>query len=281
MNFDLSLPSVLFFLGVVTIFLYSKFEGKIASLFEEREFRVRDIALLVLMMGIMVSVVVFVPQMALMIVFLSVYSLLTFTFTYVVFPRWYVAILTPAAFLTLYFLLKETVLWSLYLLNFFAMVFAVLITIYLGKLFTWKATTAFAALLTGMDIVQVLLTRHMVTSYKKLSQLQLPIAIRVPAFPPIMRGDNLLFIGLGLGDLFFAGLLGLQAFRRFGVKTAIVSLVAISASFMLFEMAMLNYGWGSFPGTLMILCGWLPVVVASELQRKAGHENPARISQTL
>jgi len=220
-----------------------------------------------LVMGAMVSVVVFVPQIALMVAFLFVYSLLTFTFTYVFFPKWYVAILAPAAFLTLYFLLKETAVWSLYLLNFFALVFAVLITIYLGKLFTWKATAAFAGLLTSMDIVQVLLTRHMVTSYQKLSQLQLPIAIRIPTFPPIIVEGNLLFIGLGLGDLFFAGLLGLQTFRRFGLKTALISLLAMSISFMLFEIAILNYKWGSFPGTLMILCGWLPVIVVRELRK--------------
>lgn len=281
MIFDLSLPSVLFLLGMLSILLYSKFERRITSLLEEREFHVRDAALLVLAMGTMVSVVVFVPQIALMVVFLSVYSLITFIFTYVVLQKWYVAILTPTAFLALYFLLKETAAWGFYLLNLFAMVFAVLITIYLGKLFTWKVTAAFAALLTSMDVVQVLLTRHMVTTYQKLSQLQLPIAVRVPVFPLVLVGNNLLFMGLGVGDLFFAGLLGLQAFRRFGMRTAVVSLTAVSVSFALFEIAILNYGLGSFPGTLMILCGWLPMVAAEELRRKLRPVIRRRISQTL
>jgi len=73
-------------------------------------------------------------------------------------------------------------------------------------------------------------------------------------------GSNVLFMSLGLGDFFFAGILATQTFKKFGKRTAVLSVLTMSVSFAVFEAFLLNYRWGAFPGTLMIICGWLPVV---------------------
>ena len=82
MNFDVLMPSILFAVTVVALFLESKAERKLKSTVEEREFKNRDVLLLILVIGIGVSVVVFVPQMAILAIFLFSYSSLLFTVSY-------------------------------------------------------------------------------------------------------------------------------------------------------------------------------------------------------
>jgi hypothetical protein len=44
----------------------------------------------------------------------------------------------------------------------------------------------------------------------------------------------------------------------------------MSVSFAVFEVLLMNSQLGAFPGTLMIICGWLPVVAWKMLaERKA------------
>ena len=69
MPFDIVMPSVIFLLTTITIFLYSKYERKFKTLLEEKELRIRDIALLVIAMGTMITVIVFIPSAALLVVF--------------------------------------------------------------------------------------------------------------------------------------------------------------------------------------------------------------------
>ena len=71
---------------------------------------------------------------------------------------------------------------------------------------------------------------------------------------------------LGLGDFFFAGILGTQTWKKFGKKTAVLSLLTICISFALFELILLNpelrnvLPVSALPATLPIVLGWLPVV---------------------
>jgi hypothetical protein len=323
MDFDITMPLALFAVTAVAMFLNKHVEGKLKTTLEEKEFRTRDAVLFVAMISIAVSVIVFIPQMAIMTVFLFSYSALLFTFSYLfsnmskrkaqlfclVFgvaglaagtvallspladslmfyggwalyglaafaffavlyeqkragakERWYLAVLPPILFVLLYLVYNGTILWFPYLLNVYAVMFAVLITLYLGALFSWKNVFIFAGLLTVMDIILVLFTGVMVTAAKQVSGLGLPVLVSLPTLPLVITERGLQYMSLGLGDFFFAGILATQTYKKFGKKTAVLSAVTMSLSFAIFETFLLNYGWGAFPGTLMIICGWLPII---------------------
>jgi hypothetical protein len=176
--------------------------------------------------------------------------------------RWYLAVLPPVLFLIVYFLFMfEPVPWvSLVLLDASGIVFAVLITLYLSSLFSWKSVFIFAALLTVMDIILVLFTGVMVTAATHVAGLGLPVLISLPTVPVIVTADGIRFLALGLGDFFFAGTLATQTYKKFGKRIAIISAVTMTVSFGAFEAFLLSTEFGAFPGTLMIILGWLPVV---------------------
>jgi hypothetical protein len=198
---------------------------------------------------------------------LTAYGLAAFAFFAVVYEqkrtetkeRWYLAVLPPALFILLYLVYVQTPLWFPYLLDAYGVIFAVLITLYLGSLFTWKNVFIFAGLLTVMDIVLVLFTGVMVTAAKQVAGLGLPVLISLPTVPLVATEWGLQYMSLGLGDFFFAGILATQTLKEFGRRTAVLSTVTMSLSFAIFEAFLMNYQWGAFPGTLMIICGWLPV----------------------
>ncbi len=82
MRFDILMPAILFIVTVAALFLSKRAEPKLKATVEEREFGYRDIALLVGMIAVAVSVIVFIPQFAITAVFLFSYSSLLFTVTY-------------------------------------------------------------------------------------------------------------------------------------------------------------------------------------------------------
>lgn len=337
MNFDIAMPFTLLIVTLASMFLDERIKGKLTGAFEEREFRAKDAVLLVAAMSVAISLIVFIPQMAIMTVFLFSYSLLLFMFTYIfsdvekgkaqllflVFAaitlagaaisifspgadnlmiygalallclsgfafisllyeerrkstkeRWYLAILPPALFVTLYLFYSGTPIWFPYLLDIYGITFAVLITLYLGSLFTWKTTLIFVVLLTAMDIVLVLITGTMVSAANQIRPLQLPVLITLPTFPEVIIDGQLVWMSLGLGDFFFAGLIAIQSRRRYGRKFGIISAVAMATSFFVFEAFLLTYELRAFPGTLMIVTGWIPILVWRELTvRRSAKEN--------
>jgi hypothetical protein len=333
MYFDVTMPFALFAVTVVATLLNKGVEEKLKTSFEKKELRTSDVILFVIMITVLVSVIVFVPQMTVMAIFLFSYSTLLFTFSYffsnvqkrkaqlvclgfgiaglaagtvalldpfasslmfygalatcglaafafvaVLYEqkrantkeRWYLAVLPPALFILLYLMYNGTSLWFPYLMNAYGVIFAVLITLYLGSFFTWKNLFIFAGLLTVMDIILVLFTGVMVTAAKQVSGLGLPVLISLPTVPLIVTEWGLQYMSLGLGDFFFAGILATQTFKKFGKRTAVLSALTMSVSFAVFEAFLMNYQLGAFPGTLMIICGWLPVVAWKMLaERKA------------
>jgi uncharacterized membrane protein len=109
----------------------------------------------------------------------------------------------------------------------------------------------------------------MVSAATHVIQLKLPILVSIPALPTIAgSGGAILYMSLGLGDFFFAGLIGIQTMKKFGKSFAFLSLIAMAVSFFIFETIMLNYKIAAFPGTLMIICGWLPLVLLKGLSDK-------------
>ena len=249
MTFDVVLPFIVSVIAVASVLLYGRLESKIKSLFQEKEFRVRDSALLVIAMAVMVSVIVFVPQQALRLLFLVAYSFVLFLFTYLVTEKWYLALLPSAVFVVLYL----SPLWDLLLLNVFAVMFAVFVTVYLGGVFSWKAVLVFAALITVMDFIQVFGTGLMGASAEKLWDLKLPIMIVVPTFPVDTQGFK-----LGLGDLFLTGLLAIQTSGKYGTRAGVVSACAVGLAFFVFEVTVFASQFsGVFPATIVVVCGWL------------------------
>jgi hypothetical protein len=176
--------------------------------------------------------------------------------------RWYLGVFPPVLFLIVFFLFmyQPVPLLSLVLIDVFGVIFTVLITLYLASLFTWKVTFVFAALLTVMDIVMVLVTGFTVTAAEHLTGLNLPVLVFLPMVPLIVTSRGISFMSLGLGDFFFAGTLATQTYKKYGRKTALVSAVAMTVSFGVFEAVLLTTSFAAFPGTVMIIVGWLLVV---------------------
>jgi len=142
-----------------------------------------------------------------------------------------------------------------------------LIILYLGSLFTWKTALIFVGLLTVMDIILVLFTGTMVSAASHVESLRLPVLIYLPTVPEIVSNGGMVYMGLGLGDFFFAGLIGVQTMKKFGKRFAISSAIAMSISFFIFQTVMFNLEIFAFPGTLMIICGWIPLVLFKNLKK--------------
>ena len=326
LTFDVAMPLALFLVAVASLLLSKRVEVSIKSTLEKREFRTIDIVLLAIIVGATVSLVVFVPDMALISVFMLSYAILLFTFAYLfsdvkrkkaflliligflgslvvgtagliglfggvpmslgglaafgiaIFAfaalvvelkkpetgyRWYIAVLPPALFIALFFVFNSTPVWFPFLFDAFGFMFAILITLYLSSLFTWKTTIVFAAALTVIDFILVLVIPVMEAAATHVAGLGLPVVIVLPILPPIISSAGLFGlqpVALGLGDFFFAGTLATQTCKKFGKRAGIISAFSMSVAFGIFEILLLNTTFGAFPGTLMIVFGWVLVV---------------------
>jgi hypothetical protein len=274
-NLDFSMPLILLAVSVASVLLNGKVEGRLKGVLEEREFRVRDAILLVGMMTIMIGLIVVVRQLSLilMVLFLFSYSMLLFIFGYLFSKnRWYVGIIAPTIFILLYVFFRDSYVWTYYLSNIVGVFFAILITLYLASLFTWKTTAVFGVLITGMDIVLVLITGTMVEAANAARSLSLPVLVSAPLLPPIVTGNGILLMSLGLGDFFFAGLLAIQSYKKYGRPFAFLCIIAMTVSFFAFEAFILTFNVRAFPGTLMIICGWVPLILYKQLRNRKTRE---------
>ncbi len=210
--------------------------------------------------------------------------------------RWYVAVQPPALFVLLFVFFNVAYegapVWAPVLLDVFALTFAMLIILYLGSLFTWKTTLVFAVLLTIVDIILVLGTGTMVTTAQQFTGLGLPVLVHLPNIPLVFSAEGIvLFRGLGLGDFFFAGILALQTFKKFGKQAGYAAVIAMTVSFAIFEAFLpevvgllepvLQREIGGFPGTLMIIMGWLPVVACKLLSARKQKQQDREIDQKI
>lgn len=252
------LSLVLFLTLLATLFLYFRSEKKIGSVFQEVKFRYYHGILLVIAMSIMVAVLLLIPSEAILILYLCVYSLGFFFFTYLFMPKWYLAPVTPILFIALYF--ARPPYWNLFTFNLFGIVFAIFISVYLGILFTWKTTAVFVVLLTVMDIVNVLVTGFIPkTAEKIVEELWLPVVVKLPMFPSVG------YFYLGLGDIFLAGLLSIQSAKKYGKKFGFASIATITVVFLILITVLLNYYQGYFPATVLVISGWLTALAGRHL----------------
>ncbi len=211
--------------------------------------------------------------------------------------RWYIAVQPPAFFVLLFVFFNVAYdgvpVWAPVLLDVFALTFAVLIILYLGSLFTWKTVSIFAVLLTVVDIILVLGTGTMVEAAGQFTGLGLPVLVHLPNVPFVFSAEGLVqFRGLGLGDFFFAGILALQTYKKFGKKAGYVAVIAMTLSFGIFEAfldeilvfledLLQKENIGGFPGTLMIILGWVPVVVWYLLRERKQNQLDRGIDQKI
>ncbi len=338
---DLAMPTALFIVITIAMFLNKRVEKKLVATVEQKEFKTRDVILLVVFMAVVISVIAFtamvnpggvVPTL-LMLIFLASYSMLLFTFSYVftnltkthaqiisaafgicgliaafvsflgpvsdgytvyravaffvfaafclgivVFEqknivskaRWYIAAQPPALFVLLFvffaFLYNGTFnIWFPILLDAFGFTFAFLIILYLSSLFTWKTALIFAVLLPILDTTLVF-TGPMVAAAQTFTGLGLPVLVWLPKLPLFINSAGAIQLsGLGLGDFFFAGVLSVQTFNKFGKKTALITTAAIALSFGIWEAFLPQidayFHIGGFPATVCIITGWAPVMV--------------------
>jgi len=347
-SLDLAMPIALLVVVTVAMLLNKRVQGKLMATVEQKEFKLRDIILLVVFIAIAITVIALTTMYApgqifqniLMIVFLGSYTTLLFTFSYVFSnltkmraqlislgfgvasliaafasllgplsdsfsiyravaffvlsgfcfgatlfeqiktvenkSRWYVAAQPPALFVLLFvffnFLYSGTLqVWYPILMDVFGFTFAVLIILYLSSMFSWKTVGLFAVLLTTLDIILVIGTGTMVVAAKQFTGLGLPVLVYLPNVPFVYSTTGaLLSRGLGLGDFFFAGVLAVQTFNKFGKKTAFIAAVAMAVAFGIWEaflpdiitglIPILGRNIQGFPGTLMIISGWAPIV---------------------
>ena len=245
MHFDVILPSVLFFIITGSMFLQRKLEKRIASLLEEKKLSMREVALTVAWMGVAVTAVVFIPSEAIQILFLAAYSYMLFSFTYVALKKWYIAVFPSILFLLSYFFY-----WNLIVFDIFVIIFSMIIIVYASGLFSWKTVWIFAILLTIMDIIQVFVTGFMGQSATKMIELKLPVLLMIPTYP------SGLTVGLGMGDLFLAGLLSIHTAAKRGTKAGILTATTNSLAMFIFEAALLNTMFARFfPATLVVIAG--------------------------
>jgi hypothetical protein len=366
LSLDVAMPTALLIVVTVAMLLNKRVEGKLQSTIEEKEFKTRDIILLVVFMAIIISAIAYISlinpgavfQNILLVFFLSSYTVLLFTFSYVfsnlpkiraqslsvgfgvaglitgfacllgplqdsftvfrvaaffglaifcfgviVFERrktavskekWYVAVQPPATFVLLFVFFNfihnsgTAAVWTPFLMDVFGLTFAILIILYLSSMFSWKTVGLFAVLLTTMDIILVIGTGTMVQAATQFTGLGLPVLVYLPNIPITLSPltGAILFRGLGLGDFFFAGVLAVQTFNKFGKKTAFIATVAMAVAFGIWEAFLPDIlSWlqpivgrniGGFPGTLMIISGWAPIIAWKLLSKRKVAEEPSK-----
>ncbi len=259
MQFDLALPSAIFLIVTASVLLYRKTERTFSTLMGDQKFSTRDAIIIVVVMGLIISTIAFLPGRAVQIGFMAAYSYMLFMFTYLVLKKVHLAVLPPIAFLFCYVYLFS----YLAVFNLFVVIFAVIITVYISTFFTWKTVWLFAAILTIMDVIQVYITGFMKQAAIGMIDLKLPVMLILPRFPP----GNL--IGLGTGDLFLAGLLAIQTAKKLGQKIGVLVAAMTGAAMFIFEVISFNTGFADFfPATLVVVAGWLASLATFHLNSK-------------
>jgi hypothetical protein len=259
MEIDFLLPLSVFLIIASSIFLHEKFEKKMRSIFEGKKLGMREVVLMVFLMGIMVTLITFIPGYAIQILFISAYAYMLLVFTYIVLGKWLLAIFPPAIFVAAYLLVK-----NIYVVNVFVAIFSMMIIIYLSPLFSWKITLAFAALLTVMDVIQVFGTGYMVESASKMIGLRLPVALILPTYP------SQKLMAIGVGDIFLSGLLSIQSALKYKREVGLLSAAMISLAMFIFEFLVLNLPLkiAGFPATIIVLLGWFSAIGSIYLKKK-------------
>lgn len=269
MKIDILLPLCLFLIITLSLLFNERIGRRLRGILGDRKLGGREILLMVISMGAMVSLIVLMPSYAIQIIFIAAYSYMLLIFTYLLLEKTLLAVIPPAAFIITY-LAVYTMIEDAYIANtimsVFAALFAIMMITYLNALFSWRIVILFAVLLTVMDVIQVFLTAHMTEAALKMIALRLPVAIILPTFPSAGY-----MMSLGLGDVFLSGLLSTQTANRYGRKTGLLTAASISTVLFIFEILVFNLKLGferGFPATIIVLLGCFLGLGISILQKR-------------
>ena len=249
MRLDLSLPLAVFVVTTIAVRAYPLCESRMKALYKYERLRTRDIVFLIVAFSTVITITALVPELALLVFFVAIYSVGLFLFAYTVWPKWYASVIFPAVFILLYLYH-----WTIVEMDIFSFAFVVFLSMALNGFFSWKTSALFAGLLTVVDVIHVFGTKLMISSAMKIVALKLPLTIILPTFPS--EGQ----IVIGLGDIFLAILLSLQTSERMGRNLGLICALSISLMFLILEAVQLNFKLQFFPATITVVAGWLATV---------------------
>ncbi|MEM1586055.1 MAG: hypothetical protein QXX99_03795 [Candidatus Bathyarchaeia archaeon] len=258
MEANFLLPISLFTIIALSILLHRRVAERAKEIFGERKISIREVIIIVIFMGILVTIIGLIPSYAIQILFIAALSYTLLIYTYLFSRKVIVSVIPPimfiAAFLFLNYFLVENILVVILIIDIFSVIFAIIVTTLIGPLFSWKVIMVFAALLTAMDVIHVFMTGHMVEAAGKVTSLYLPLVLLLPRLPSL-RG----FTVLGLGDIFLSGLLSTYVASRYNPKVGLLTAASISIVFLAFDIIVFNFvpSIRAFPATLLVLVGWL------------------------
>jgi len=66
--------------------------------------------------------------------------------------------------------------------------------------------------------------------------------------------------------------LAIQSYKKYGRSFAFLCIIAMTVSFFAFEAFILTFNVRAFPGTLMIICGWIPLILYKWLRNRKTRE---------
>ncbi|MBS7640208.1 MAG: hypothetical protein QXJ19_01285 [Candidatus Bathyarchaeia archaeon] len=258
MEVNFLLPISLFTIIMLSVLVYGRAMGRIKEFFGSKEISIREVIVIVIFMGILVTVMGLIPGYAVQILFGAAISYTLLIFTYLFTKKIIVAVIPPiifiAALLLLNLLLIEDVLAVILITDIFSAIFAIIAVTLLSPLFSWRVTIIFAGLLTVMDVFHVFVTGHMVEAAGKIMKLGLPLMILLPRLPSLKE-----LTALGLGDVFLSGLIATRMVSKYNPKAGLITALSISIIFLLFDIIAHNFiqYFRAFPATILVLSGWL------------------------
>lgn len=269
MEVNFLLPISLFTVIALSILLYKRVAERAKEIFGDKKISMREVIVMVIFMGILVTIIGLIPGYAIQILFIAALSYTLFIFTYLFLRKASISaipsIIFIAVFLFLNYFLIENILAVILITDILSITFAVIVTTLVGPLFSWKVMMVFAILLTIMDVIHVFITGHMVGAAGKVISLNLPLALLLPRLPSL-RGITI----LGLGDVFLSGLLSTYVASRYNPKAGLITAASISVVFLVFDIIVFNFmpSIGAFPATLLVLLGWLLGIGPYALKRR-------------
>jgi magnesium-transporting ATPase (P-type) len=229
-----------------------------------------------MVIGFSVSAVALMPEEAVVFGFLLYFAIFLFKLAHVFTKKWCFSIIAPALFTGLYFFS-----WNTLFMNLFSTTTIVFSTALLSASFTREprakakpiisrrnilsGLVLFVVLIVLADVTLVSGTNLMETAARKIEKLGLPLLVIVPTFPS--TGS---YVGLGLGDIFLSGLLGILAAKKMGRKAGVLCIFSISATVLLGETIMLNSNAGPLPATILVVAGWLAALGMRRLHYLGG-----------
>lgn len=258
MEVNFLLPISLFTIITLSVLVCGRATGRIKELFGSKEISIREVIVIIIFMGALVTVIGLIPGYAVQILFAATISYTLFIFTYL-FTRKIIAAVTPpiifiAALLLLNLLLMEDVLAVILITDIFSAIFAIIAVTLLSPLFSWRVTIIFAGLLTIMDVIHVFVTGHMVEAASKIVGLGLPLMLLLPRLPSLKE-----LTALGLGDIFLSGLIATRMASKYNQRAGLLTALSISIIFLVFDIIAHNFiqHFRAFPATILVLSGWL------------------------